>query len=260
MHTVDAAVLSSAVGAHREVLPARPLGKHFARVWFHDFPRELRAAIRVVPDGCVDLLWVNGQLRIAGPDREAQVEVVHAGSAVVGLRFQPGAVEHWLSAPSDAFVDQRVPLEELWGSEARRLTDELAQAESPNDVAVRLQAALARRAAALGNPDPWAREVLRRVQNHVTANGDLTRELCAGLGVSQRTLLRRTRAAFGYGPKFLHRVLRFQHLLGLLQAADPPPLASLALGAGYADQAHLSREAIGLSGLTPTALLRQLTR
>ena len=238
-------------------LPAPPLGKHFERVWFHDFPRELRAAIRVVPDACVDLLWVNGQLRVAGPDRAAQVEAINGGGAVVGLRFQPGAAEHWLSAPSEAFVNQRVALEELWGGEARRLTDELAQAKNPNEVAVRLQAALAQRAAALGDPDPWARELRRRVRNHVATNGELTAELCTALGVSERTLLRRARAAIGYGPKFLHRVLRFQHFLGLLQAAERPSLASLALSAGYADQAHLSREVVELSGLTPTALLRQ---
>jgi AraC-like DNA-binding protein len=75
--------------------------------------------------------------------------------------------------------------------------------------------------------------------------------------VSERSLLRHTRAAFGYGPKFLQRVLRFQNFLGLLRQAEGPYLASLALDAGYADQAHLSRESVELSGFTPTALLRQ---
>jgi AraC-like DNA-binding protein len=70
-------------------------------------------------------------------------------------------------------------------------------------------------------------------------------------------LLRRTRAAFGYGPKFLQRVLRLQAVLGALRAAKAPRLSTIALTAGYADQAHFSRDAVELSGFTPTALIRQ---
>ncbi|WP_372494350.1 hypothetical protein [Actinoallomurus purpureus] len=45
----------------------------------------------------------------------------------------------------------------------------------------------------------------------------------------------------------------------------PPPyvarsLADLAASAGYADQAHLGREARALSGLTPSALLAERRR
>jgi AraC-like DNA-binding protein len=257
MHNGESAMLSAAVGTHRELMPERALSNHFDRIWFHHFPLDLRAAVQVVPDGCVDLLWVNGQLRIAGPDRAAQTEMILAGSSVVGLRFQPGAVEHWLAAPSDAFVDQRVALEDLWGAEARRLSDELAQAESPDEMAVRLQAALARRATALREPNPLSREVLRRIRSQASSKGDLTRQLCSSLGLSERTLLRHTRSAFGYGPKFLQRVLRFQNFLGLLRETAAPCLASLALDSGYADQAHLSRESLELSGFTPSALLRQ---
>jgi AraC-like DNA-binding protein len=176
---------------------------------------------------------------------------------VVGLRFQPGAVERWLAVPSDAFVDQRVLLEDVWGGEARRLTDDLARADTPEQIAVGLQTALGRRALALGDPDPWARELLRRVRGQVAVRGELTAELSADLGVTERTLLRRSRAAFGYGPKFLQRVMRFQTLLNALRGARSARLSAIALGAGYADQAHFSREAVELSGFTPTALIRQ---
>jgi hypothetical protein len=64
-------------------------------------------------------------------------------------------------------------------------------------------------------------------------------------------------AAAGYGPKTLARVLRFQRLLGL--AERPGGLAhglvSLALDAGYADQAHMTAECSALAGEPPTAVL-----
>jgi len=66
----------------------------------------------------------------------------------------------------------------------------------------------------------------------------------------------------GVSPKVLQRTLRFQGFLALAQAgatASGRPgaygMAGLAVDAGYADQAHLSRECLRLTGLTPRQLL-----
>ena len=76
------------------------------------------------------------------------------------------------------------------------------------------------------------------------------------VGLSDRQLLRRFRAAVGYGPKTLDRVLRFQRFLarGRAVAGGEDSLARLAAELGYADQAHLTRACVDLSGLTPRAL------
>lgn len=74
------------------------------------------------------------------------------------------------------------------------------------------------------------------------------------IGVSDRELLRRCRAAVGYGPKTLDRILRFQRAWSL--AATRTTLAELALDCGYADQAHLARECQRLAGLTPSVLFK----
>jgi AraC-like DNA-binding protein len=61
----------------------------------------------------------------------------------------------------------------------------------------------------------------------------------------------------GYGPKTLHRVLRFRRFLARADANGPEAdLVRLALEAGYADQAHLTRECTRLTGLAPAALGR----
>ena len=78
-------------------------------------------------------------------------------------------------------------------------------------------------------------------------------ELGAALGVSERQLRRRFADAVGYGPKTLARVLRFQRFLALARSGDE--LARLALTAGYADQAHLTRETRRLAGRTPLELV-----
>ena len=75
------------------------------------------------------------------------------------------------------------------------------------------------------------------------------------VGLSARQLRRRCQTAVGYGPKTLQRVLRFQRFVRMLDdPAGPPDLAVAAARAGYADQAHLTRECRELSGLTPVSL------
>jgi len=58
-------------------------------------------------------------------------------------------------------------------------------------------------------------------------------------------------------------VLRFRRFVSRIDAAPDRPdvldLAAIAAEAGYADQAHLTRECGKLSGLTPAALVRQRT-
>jgi AraC-like DNA-binding protein len=73
------------------------------------------------------------------------------------------------------------------------------------------------------------------------------------LGLSERQLHRRCLVAFGYGPKTVQRVLRFQ--AALRDARAGRRLADVAADAGYADQAHMSREVRDLAGVPITALL-----
>jgi methylphosphotriester-DNA--protein-cysteine methyltransferase len=77
------------------------------------------------------------------------------------------------------------------------------------------------------------------------------------LGFSERQLRRRFHAAVGYGPKTLQRVLRFRRFLARADAGED--LSRAALDAGYADQAHLTRDCARLSGLTPSRLAIERT-
>ncbi len=79
--------------------------------------------------------------------------------------------------------------------------------------------------------------------------------LAAELGASERQLRRRMVDRFGYGYTSLRRVVRAEHALRLLRAGGEP--VAVAGAAGYADQAHLTRELRALAGTTPGALARQ---
>jgi hypothetical protein len=61
----------------------------------------------------------------------------------------------------------------------------------------------------------------------------------------------------GYGPKALERVLRFRRFVRRLDAVASGriSLAGIAAALSYADQAHLGRECLRLSGSTPGTLI-----
>ncbi|MDQ4020551.1 MAG: helix-turn-helix domain-containing protein [Actinomycetota bacterium] len=67
------------------------------------------------------------------------------------------------------------------------------------------------------------------------------------LGWTERTLHRRCRDAFGYGPSVLRRILRFR--LALRLAGQGASFSATAVRVGYADQAHLAREVRALAGV-----------
>ncbi|MFC7451301.1 helix-turn-helix domain-containing protein [Rhodococcus daqingensis] len=87
------------------------------------------------------------------------------------------------------------------------------------------------------------------------AAGAPVSEVAAAVGWSARKLHRKSLSAYGYGPKMLARVLRFERAVGLARAGVP--LAAVATETGYSDQAHLSREVRALAQTSLTGLIGQ---
>ncbi len=196
---------------------------------------------RVLPDGCMDLLWMGGRLVVAGPDTTAFSSVVPAGATVAGLRFAPGSAPKVLGLPAHAARDQRVLLADVWDpARVRGLEDQIGSAPAPARALERVVAAHGLAHPAL---DPLLAEVVRRVGRDEPVGA-----VAACVGLSSRQLHRRSLDAFGYGPKLLARVLRLQRALAL--AREGTGLAAVAARHGYADQAHLARDVRDLAGTT----------
>ncbi|MFJ4340814.1 helix-turn-helix domain-containing protein [Streptomyces sp. NPDC088915] len=194
----------------------------------------------VLPDGCMDLIWADGRLLVAGPDTRAHVPTDTA-ARYAGLRFAPGDAPRVLGVPARTLRDRLVPLEALWGgAEARRTGERITDAPDP---AAALEEFVRLRAAGAPAPDPLLRAVVARL-----AAGRPVAETADAVGLGARQLHRRSLDAFGYGPKTLARILRLQRALALVRSGVP--YAEAAVRAGCADQAHLSREVRTLTGTT----------
>jgi AraC-like DNA-binding protein len=225
--------------AYREFGPSMHVADLVACTWERTVAEP--GATRVVPDGCVDLVWRSGGLFVAGPDSRAFMSPVDPDETIVGLRFRTGRAGNVLGLPVSELRDTRVPLEEIWDAE---LAERLGEAPSADDRRALLEQAVVARTA---EPDPLVLAAVGRLGHPGTRIGALS----DALGTSERQLLRRFHAAVGYGPKTLDRVLRFQRFLARASEGD---LARTAAELGYADQSHLTRECVRLSGVTPGQL------
>jgi AraC-like DNA-binding protein len=220
---------------YRELAPPPDLAPYLACVW-----TSVHRGGVIFPDGCVDLVWHGTRVLVAGPATGPVDPSIGVGQPVHGVRFRLGVAGAALGLPAGELADETMPVAVLWGDWVDERTAAGGMPALLEIVRERLRGVAIdplARAAALGMAAPGAR----------------VDELGAALGVSERQLRRRFADAVGYGPKTLARVLRFQRFLALASSGDE--LARIALTAGYADQAHLTRETRRLAGRTPLELV-----
>lgn len=221
---------------YREFPPPTGLSDLVECAWVDDGPP---APVRVLPDGCMDLIRMEGRVTVAGPDTSASVSP-RLGEPFVGLRFRPGVLPRLLGVPASELRNNRVPLRELRGGFPRR--------GSLVDLAGALLVDEPRPETA-----PWSLPLLGHVTSSLAA-GSSVGELARDIGWSSRSLQRQCTAVYGYGPATLRRILRFRRAVRLL--GEGLPNIEVAARAGYADQPHLHREVRDLAG-QPLATLRQ---
>lgn len=200
--------------------------------WWSVTPPGVREK-RILPDGCLDIIWQDGRVFVAGPDTTAQITAPAPGSRFFALRFGAGTGPGVLGLPASELVDRQVPLDAIWPSAVVR---SLAGADDP---LAALTAAAARRWA---DPDEAMVALFR-----LAHAGRPVSSIAARCGLSPRQLQRRSNTAFGYGPKTLERIFRMERAVALARRGSP--FAAVSASTGYADQAHLSREVRAMAGV-----------
>ena len=223
------------------------------------------AAHRVLPDGCIDILLLDdGRAQVVGTMRTAIVTPAQA-RPVIGIRFRPGEAARLLPAAPRELTDGATALADLWSDDALPLEDALGELLEvratrrlgPDAIlqraSARIEDALRRRLAAHGEPvDRPVRAAIPLLQAGVSV-----RDVAAHVALSERQLSRRFAERVGIPPKTFARVMRLQRAAG--QLAKGSSLAETATRAGYADQAHFTRESRELAGITPGGLARELS-
>jgi AraC-like DNA-binding protein len=242
-----------------------PVLRPFVRaLWSLEGDDPSPAADRIFPDGCMELVvhlgapfsaWDDDGGEAAQPGAFLVGQLTRAlrirpsrQAAVVGVRFHPGGAWPFLRLPQHELYGRRPALADVSPALARVAEG----SRDARDLEGAVAAIAARLAAMAARFDPLDRRVTASVAAiERTAGAVSVDALARDAGVGARQLERLFRDAVGLAPKTLARLARFQAALRACEAGAP--LAAAGLAAGYADQAHFTREFRRVAGLTPSA-------
>ena len=181
------------------------------------------SATQILPDGCRDLIcWERPGIRpfwfISPLQTAAKPAVMRTGDRLSGFRLVPGAS-----------IEESALLQAVQGC-----------APDPDHIATRL--------ADFTRQSAHVQEALACLGQAVTIAS-----AARDLGTSMRRLQRLTHRETGQSPGFWFGLARVRNAARLITAKTP--LAETAFTAGFADQAHMTREFRRWFGVTPRGFL-----
>ncbi|SCL45116.1 transcriptional regulator, AraC family [Micromonospora citrea] len=261
---LELARLTGPRGARHRVYrhaPSADLAGLLRRFWIPvwSVPPGEEAPQRLLQDPVCQVVISGDHARFHGVAPELSTTTLTGDGWAVGLTLAP-ATGYLIAGPAAALNDRYVDLENVLGG-GRALTGRVREvmAPDPHDPA-------AHRAAMRACED-----ALRRFLP-VDAEGELTNalvaavegdsalvqvaQLCERFDLGERALQRLLRRRLGLTPKCLIQRRRLQEAAERLRT-EVTTHADLAAAVGYADQSHMIRDFVHVTGMTPRQFLEQ---
>jgi len=251
--------------------PTVPLASYVEKLWYCEGYQVVHRKERVLPNGRFQLVINLSDTPVRPRDCElgewsqlapslvvgmrSHFSVIHTATlqSIMGVLFSPGGARAFFDAPADAFYNESVPLDLVWGSMSSELRDRLREAGTAAEKFRALEIALLQRVKKRLELHAAVRYALGEFTRvpHVRSVLDVTREA----GLSRRRFAQLFREQVGLTPKLYCRLHRFQGALRQIASGAPVDWADLAQAGGYCDQAHLAHEFRDFSGISPGAYL-----
>jgi AraC-like DNA-binding protein len=230
---------------HQET-PSVELSQYIDAYWSMENITEDTIKFPVVPDGCIDIVWENGQIFLVGIMEIAMLVPIAPKDRYIGIRFRPGIIASLLHKDISQFNDQMIPLEEI----APLLTQELHIAlDNEWDVFEGLDKVFK----VLFSETVIEKRILDAMEQIRESGGNIAMQaLSEKSELSIKQLERLFVKHVGLTPKRFARIIRFLYTHQDLTQEGIVDLCSKVLERGYYDQAHFNREYKRLTGLTPT--------
>lgn len=163
----------------------------------------------------------------------------------VGIRLRPGATTALFGVEGREVAGGLLMVEDLLPHDHRELVGRLGDDDNALGIVFDFVRARERRA----RPSAMVERVHAAVGLLTRAQPLGLDDAVRALGTSPRSFRREFGHLVGIGPKRFSRVVRLRRAARRLGAARS--LATLALEAGFSDQAHMTREFVSLIGLAP---------
>lgn len=210
---------------------------------------------QVFADGCVSLVYYRNVkkaaswLHVVGPRLDSFSVEVSTGDSFWGVRLSPAACSLVLGFKPAILQNQILPFSELEPPVGNKLFQQLNKTGSFAEAVAAYDSCLH----SLGlKPTEVDQEVAAAVGLIESSQGRaMIAEVAATVGLSVRQLERRFRATTGLTPKQFARIRRVRATALTLLNDQEKNWAAKAAEMGFADQAHLTREFVAVTGRSP---------
>jgi AraC-like DNA-binding protein len=193
-----------------------------------------------------------GESLVGGAREQSYVRKITGPSSSVGALLLPGTASLLFGVPASETAERHTALEDLWSAAEVAELRERFEASPTCEARVQiLEASLLSRLPRVRALHPAVAEALARL-----ARAEPIANVVEHCGYSHRTLATLFHRAVGLTPKVFLRVTRLQRAIAQMNNVARPRLASVAQDAGYADQAHFTREFTRITGVNPSYYLR----
>lgn len=244
---------------YQEIQPTERLSEFIECLWRSE-PDSTGAgpeSIRVLPDGCIDLIFD------ITPHRE---NAFWAGTMTTslclenvvprslwGIRFHPGGARQLLPCPAAELVDTRTPIGVLTPALAPLLESLVEQRDLARTLPRTLHGWLESRIVPTTG-SRFVRSIHRRLAAHKSVS-----TIAEEMGCSRQYINRVMKDAVGIDLKRFSRIIRMRKLTAALAGANTPiDWSDCAVSFGFYDQSHLINEFRDLAGVTPGEFLKGL--
>jgi AraC-like DNA-binding protein len=248
-----------------EYLPDIRLRHLIEAYWVSDTQVSSAIVQRILPDGCVDIIFAfdtssrdggaNGQIpNIVGTiTTHLDVTFEKGHTQMLGIRFHPAGITAFTRVPVYELTNKIIQL-----ALAETLFDGVFYERLPcfstmTERIKRIENYLLSKLPHIRSPEKRITstiEYIRKEKGLVSL-----RQMADMACLSERQLERQFKISVGLTPKTFSRIIKFRHTLQYLKLYPQKSLYAAALECGYFDHSHLIKDFKNLGGTVPGALL-----
>ncbi|MFK3936191.1 DUF6597 domain-containing transcriptional factor [Alkalihalobacillus sp. NPDC078783] len=242
---------------YKEYQPSVDLASYVACFWTVQFDGQSIKPHRIVPDGCVDLIFdlidpTNSNAFLAGLMTDYALLSFRSPIKSFGIRFYSDSVSRLMRIPVSELTGN-VSIHNLWGSGSQEMIDVMAEASNVQDQIHYTEGKLRGRIDGLGyRPESLFETSMYHLFSHQGVIS--TKELAAIEHYSERTIRRAFKDELGISPKEMIELVRFQYLLQEFNQGGAQ-MMNIAGKYGFYDQSHFSNQFKRYYGLAPSRIL-----
>ena len=233
--------------------PSAELEKYIKLYRTASNPTDEDIELPIVPDGSVDIIWLNGYIFLSGFMEEACVISIAPEDKFFGIQFQPYALALLLECCVSEFNNKDVPLESL-----NKVLEEDIRAiiEKKHSQHIDAFNHYFKRLFSDKSVDELLLHTLELV--HASHGNTLVSDCAKALEVHPKKLERLFIKNIGVSVKKYSKIIRFYDIHAVLEEEGLENLTQKVLDKGYFDQAHFNRDFKKITGLAPSSKLMSI--